>query len=320
MSPLLQLLVTAFALAVLAAWTSSLLVHLFSRWISRYRFRLSSSFWFAAAMAPALFGTIVASLTVGSGWFSSRNWIPDHCLEHGGHPHLCLSHIGNSPPGALFWLVVAIGAISIAYAGISVRVVNWGPFPKGRNGPADRNGFLICPSRVPAAFTAGFLFPRPYLTSQAASRLSVEEKGLILAHEREHVRRRDPLRLLILQFMERWLPGIRCVRLRWQATAELDCDRAAIRQGFPAEMVAETILKMKRFTQGHSQSVGLLNYAGEQSADLLKLRVEALFMNHPESSIGVIPVLVFLALPSFLALIFLMEVHHVLETVLGWLY
>src|SRR5437588_2431038 len=47
------------------------------------------------------------------------------------------------------------------------------------------------------AFCAGYLRPRVYISTGALRRLSTEEFRAVLAHERHHAVRRDPLRLLV---------------------------------------------------------------------------------------------------------------------------
>lgn len=320
MIPLIYLLLSAFVLAVAASWTSGLFLYPFARWLSKYRSRFSSNFWFGVGMFPVVNGTILASIALVSGWMSARHWIPDHCLEHGGHPHLCLAHIESLPPGGLlFWIAAIVAGAFIGYAALSITRANRGALLKIHAVRPDKDGFYLYPSRLPAAFTAGFLSPRAYLTSEADRQLNSEEKAVVLAHEREHVRKRDPLRLLILQFLERWLPGAQYVRAQWQASAELDCDWVAIRQGFSRELVAHTILKVQRATQFHLQSVSLLNYSAQQSSEFLKFRVESLLLEDDRDGIGMKPVLLLFSVLFIASVVFFVEVHHMLETVLGWL-
>lgn len=319
MTPLLRLFTSAFVLAALAVWISGILSYLFLRWFSEYRSHFSSRFWFAAGLFPASVGAIIGLLALASGWLSARHWIPDHCLEHRGHPHLCLTHIGQfAPGGPLFWLIVTVAAVCVGCAVVSISFAN-SALLKIPNASAEKDGFYIYPNRAPAAFTAGLLSPRPYLSSHAAEQLNSEEKAVILAHEREHILRRDPLRLLILQLLERSVPGGSYIRSQWQSANELECDEAALRKGFSAQLIAETILKLQRATQAYLHAGSTLHYAGQQKGDFLKFRIEALFHDGEKFSVGVKPVLLSLGVLLIVSLAFFGDVHHMLETVLGWL-
>jgi len=121
-----------------------------------------------------------------------------------------------------------------------------------------------------------------------------------------------------LQFCERWLPGLRYVRLKWQDMAELECDQAAMQAGFSTEFIARTILKLQRMTQGYLLDEGLLSYVGDQDAGGLKLRLQSLILG-PRDSIGASPVLLLVTIWVIGSLVFFIEIHHISETLLGWL-
>jgi hypothetical protein len=84
----------------------------------------------------------------------------------------------------------------------------------------------------PQAFCAGFLRPRIYL-STAAAVLPREHLEAIVAHERHHRRRRDPLRLLIARTLSEalfFMPALRRLTERYGALAELAADEAVVRE------------------------------------------------------------------------------------------
>lgn len=96
-------------------------------------------------------------------------------------------------------------------------------------GLAGRLTFLAAPE--PMACCYGFLRPRVAVTAGLVDRLDDVELAAVLGHERHHLRRRDPLCLLLLDaaaaalFM---LPGAPILRQRWHARIELAADRAAL--------------------------------------------------------------------------------------------
>jgi hypothetical protein len=84
----------------------------------------------------------------------------------------------------------------------------------------------------PQAFCAGFLRPRVYLSTAAAA-LPGEHLKAIVAHERHHRRRRDPLRLLVARTLSEalfFMPAVRRLTERYAALAELAADEAAVRE------------------------------------------------------------------------------------------
>lgn len=87
-------------------------------------------------------------------------------------------------------------------------------------------------SREPQAFCAGFLRPRIFLSSAAAS-LPRRQLRAVVAHERYHARRRDPLRLLLIRTLGDalfFIPALRRLSDRYAQLAELAADEAAARQ------------------------------------------------------------------------------------------
>jgi Zn-dependent protease with chaperone function len=80
------------------------------------------------------------------------------------------------------------------------------------------------------AFTTGWLRPRVYAAAALPDQLSAAELAAVLAHEAEHVRRRDPLRLFVLRFVGCllfWVPAMRSVAADYAAENEVRADDAA---------------------------------------------------------------------------------------------
>lgn len=83
---------------------------------------------------------------------------------------------------------------------------------------------------APEAFCIGLARPRIYVSSAAVATLSESELAAVIAHERHHARRRDPLRLLVARSIGEglfWLPVLRRLADRYAALAELAADDAA---------------------------------------------------------------------------------------------
>lgn len=93
----------------------------------------------------------------------------------------------------------------------------------------------------PAAFCAGFLRPRIYLSRGAIERLPAAQLAAVLAHERHHLERRDPLRLLTARVVRDalfFLPVLRRLERRYAALSEVAADEAAARQRSPQTLAS----------------------------------------------------------------------------------
>lgn len=90
---------------------------------------------------------------------------------------------------------------------------------------------LVIADEQPRAFCAGLLRPRLYVSSGAVALLDDAALRAVLAHERHHARRRDPLRLATGRVLVRalfYLPGLARLVARQQALAELSADETAV--------------------------------------------------------------------------------------------
>ena len=87
------------------------------------------------------------------------------------------------------------------------------------------------PWEKPAACCYGFIRPRIAVTAALARQLDDEELLAVLAHERQHLLRRDPLRYLVLHALTAAaciFPVAPALRRRQEARIELAADRAAL--------------------------------------------------------------------------------------------
>jgi peptidase M48-like protein len=85
---------------------------------------------------------------------------------------------------------------------------------------------------VPQAFCAGLLRPRIYLSTATVRGLEPDELEAVLAHERHHRLRRDPLRVALARALADaffFLPVLRRLGVGHSALAELAADDAAVR-------------------------------------------------------------------------------------------
>jgi len=90
---------------------------------------------------------------------------------------------------------------------------------------------VVVQHRRPLAFCCGSLRPRIFVSTGARLLLDDAELEAVLAHERHHARRRDPLRLLLAQALRDavfFSPVLTRCRARLGTLAELAADRSAI--------------------------------------------------------------------------------------------
>ena len=95
------------------------------------------------------------------------------------------------------------------------------------------DGALVCcVDARPYAYCAGALVPRIYISTGALELLSEPELGAVLLHERHHMDRRDPLRVVVGRTAASLLfavPLVGALERRFEVAKELDADRATVR-------------------------------------------------------------------------------------------
>jgi len=102
----------------------------------------------------------------------------------------------------------------------------------GRAALLHGHAVTIVPTARVAAFTAGWLRPRVFVSEGALGRLRDAQLAAVLAHEHHHRRRRDPLRLALRRVLGDalfFVPSVRGLRRRHDDLAEIDADAAAAR-------------------------------------------------------------------------------------------
>ncbi len=156
-----------------------------------------------------------------------------------------ISHFGEALPPLGTITVVLLGGALLAAGrrihGLVRRTARLtaarppAPIPLGVAASAQRLGIgatIRCyTSTVPDVYTAGFLSPRIWASSSLVELLEPEELEAVLLHERAHLRRRDPLRVLIVRSLEALLapvPAVGTLAKRFELAKELDADREAL--------------------------------------------------------------------------------------------
>ena len=280
----------------------------------------ASAFLLGISLVPWIVGflSVLVCLAPSGLWPSL-----DHCLEHGGHPHLCLTH-GHWQPtrlGSFLFLGLMVG--------VTVPLLRflWA-YRNGRRSLASmlalgspHQGYFRLKVAQPLAFTTGIVRPQVCLSEGLLQTLPEQHLAVVLAHEQAHQQRRDGLRLLLAEATTLIMPPQFRAHLLGDLlqTTERACDEKAARQVGDALVVAEALLVASRLHLGAWPGLwrSLPAFAGGH----LRPRVDALMNPKPAFKAWWAGVRIMPALFLLLGLLGLLsgEVHHALESLLGLL-
>jgi len=124
-----------------------------------------------------------------------------------------------------------------------------------------------------AAFTTGFLKPEIFISSGMWKMLDEEERNSVIAHEYHHAVERDPLKIIILNFLSDmffFVPLIKYLNKKFEESMEKSADDEVKRSGVNELSLASALLKV-------SSTGGLIlpvaSFANLDSKSLLESRV-----------------------------------------------
>ncbi|MCC7536283.1 MAG: M48 family metalloprotease [Deltaproteobacteria bacterium] len=269
------------------------------------------------ALLP-LVASVVSVFVAVSPWMGA---LVDHCEVHGHHPHLCPSHavLHDAP---VPWLLAAWLVMAASVAAFRAARSAWGSFVASRKlREASTEGG--CGTRVleddePYACVAGLLAPEVFISRALLDRASPGSLRVVLAHERAHALRRDPLlRWAAAIGLAFHLPGVgRALASMLACAQEAAADRdAAVAVGERAP-VAHAILELARMRLRVVS--GATDWAAFEGADV-EARVLELLEDRPRANVPRwLVALVALGAGAALGLGG-RHVHHALETALGLL-
>jgi TonB family protein len=152
----------------------------------------------------------------------------------------------------------------------------------------------LAPELGPAV--TGVLRPRVVVPAWVPA-LSDEQRALVLLHEQEHVRARDPWLVTmarLTRIVTPWNPATWLLSSRLKRAVELDCDRRVLRRHPSVEAYGETLLAVS--ARGSNR---LLSAAAFAESDV-PLRKRILAMTTPPRAVSVVGVFVTVAVGSTL--------------------
>lgn len=136
------------------------------------------------------------------------------------------------------------------------------------------SGVDVVDEDEPFCFTFGISDPRIVISTGLLNRVTSDELGAVLAHERYHVRHNDPLKLIVARSLSRaffFLPVLAYLHRRYLAARELAADRRAVRDRGRAPLVGALV---KAVSSPHWSEVGAAAAIGGGAH--LQLRVDQL--------------------------------------------
>ena len=248
----------------------------------------------------------------------------DHCPRHDdGHPHLCFVHlpqVGMSTPLVLGLVFVSFYAV--LRAGIAAAsVLRAERMLQSLIRTGERRidlGVTILDATQPVCLAAGLINPCILMSRGLLDCLSDEERRVVLAHERAHVRRRDALMASVMRaFCVVQLPWV----ARWlvqeaEIAAEQICDEAASHSVGDRVAVASAILTVERAAKlAVDEPLAPVAVAFGQCA--VERRVESLLKDEISPRIPLRPAVTWLAVVTIGVLVAANELHHVTESLLS---
>ena len=248
---------------------------------------------------PPIGGALVVLLGFGSALLDAWRVTPDHCGDTTTHqPYLCWPHpIATTAMSGTETLAILL--LILALASVLWRAARW---LDGRwrlevlvsmGASADETAFrhrlavgggawpgpiTVIRSDAPICGVSGVRRPRLFVSTAIAERLTPAEIAVVVAHERAHVARRDPLRRLLAHLLlVAHAPGLgRRAFEAWSLAAEMACDRAAARSCGSSVAVAETLVRYRRAFAGPPAAPVPVTVIAFADAEDLEARVRGL--------------------------------------------
>lgn len=192
----------------------------------------------------------------------ARNWMELVCVRLAGISTDELLHVVAVSAGATAVVAAAVGIAAAAVTFVRTQcLVRMGPVAEGRKPElllrlAARAGIRrmrILDSLEPTAYTSGYVWPTITLSTGLLTRLSTSELEALLLHEAAHVRRRDPLRMLIVTCIASAFviaPLVRQAAKSFRIAREIDADSWVVQRMGSRSALASALLAASPIAPG----------------------------------------------------------------------
>jgi len=275
----LQHLGTPALVAVLASALVGITVVIGRRRLERCAPAVQSRLLLAAALTPVFLTTIIFTASVADWLLLSGP--ADFCLEQSdsAHPSIILLLLFS-----FFFSRVAI--LGFRFAADVRRAVNANRAFQG----ASAGAFIGCrvlPVEEPQAFVLGMLKPRVYLSQGLLTTLHPDDLRLVLAHEKAHARRRDPLRRFVAAVgLLFHLPGIAAMlNRRLTRSQEMTADAEAVPKMEERPRLAEALVRFARLRVSPATIARMEFLNGDLEARVQELLDSSPRTNAPSTSV-----------------------------------
>lgn len=283
---------------------------------------------FVAALAPAIIVLVGLATALSPSILTALgDSSADHCPAHVHHPHLCVLHFsGLRPPAALLG-AIAVAAFTVRAGAFAVRRRRLAQGIAGLEAlgaPAPGGAFPLVrlPGDARICHAVGVRRRRVLVSGALADRLSTGAWAALVAHEEEHLRRRDPVALVLVETALLVVPPPLSGALArvFREAAERACDHGAARVVGDGVAVAEGLIEAARILGPRAALPGVA--AAAEGA--LETRVRDLIdlaapVQAPRPAFGFAAALGALALFVAVGALQRDAVHHALETLLFYL-
>jgi Zn-dependent protease with chaperone function len=221
----------------------------------------------AAALAPAAVGAAASFAVAADIAFASA---PRRCAERFAEagPRGLLTALAAAWLG---WLACGLARCALASARSAFALRRLRALS-----PRQPGGFRLVPSREAQAFVLGIARPEVFVSAGLLRGADARALEAVLAHERAHVRRREPLRRLLAALaLSFHLPGIagalgRALRRAEEASADAEAARAL----GDRTRIAEALVRFARLRLPAALAAGF-------QEDGLELRVREMLAGEP---------------------------------------
>lgn len=229
------------AFGLLTAWLAG--GALVPAWLLALRRRPSLGRWTPLlASLPLALGLTATLAAVIPGDPHGATLLGCHCATSvPGWVHLCPLH----PASALPLLAPALAVLVLLGAPRLRSLVHWLRAPRGLGGDGQPE---LTDLHAPTALLVGWLRPTLAVDPRLWSTLDAPSRAAVLAHERAHLTRRDPLVLHVLRLLTLALPmrARRALLDSWLERAELQADAHAARVVGDPLLVADALVRCAR--------------------------------------------------------------------------
>ncbi|MFT4768382.1 MAG: Zn-dependent protease with chaperone function [Glaciecola sp.] len=313
------ILLNLLNIALIGLFAATLLLFSLSPFFARWATQLSAGarqeiLWSFVA-APWLVGILCALLFLPSlAESESAIWLGR--LAHWHHPYVF--YLDSWHSAVLLFFVLGIVYVLVRSGLKAVRHTNalqiLTRLSQTHSGYGDiGRDVVVLDSQAPAAFSAGIFLPRCYVTTGLMEQVSETELGIILDHERAHIRHKDTEKKLLFSLFASLYPKpvARGLNRLFSLASEQRAD-AQVCTSYGNFDIAQTLVKVARLQRcfaGNLHPAMVSHFA----ADDIDLRIRALVFHERSQLPPWGYCLLFLGVITLFSTVGVDALHHVVE-------